>query len=373
VFDCISKHYVIPLIDMHEGPKSLVAELTTPDVTDTHKEGIQVSTEHSLMEMLSSDSISAATRNADATQGIILIVVAIAIVLVVVCTLYSPGATGSGDRIMRPKVVRSTSAVSSKWGREVSRPLPSSRGGSDPGDGGSIAGSLSSQSGSPMTLMSGNLSSKQVLSPTSPSTTVGQLVDTAPICPTFVVKQPEGLAIEVPLELQPTEQRFKLLIKDIASGDVVARAYVSDRPEEPGIMLETADGSSVAFLLTKFALVGPGGQNPANRVAVLYRAQHGGWNTAGTPYAVFSMTKDYAGGSTVVGWRGGVSTHRPPFLKATIDPNGRLMILEDEHMRELAIGLDVPSREAPVAAIRVHQGGDAGMALIVLFAAAKLS
>lgn len=394
VFAYISKHYSIPLIDMHEGPNFLATEITTPNVTDTFSsshEGSQTSTKPSFVEILASHSMSGATRNADPSQGIILVVVAVAAVLLVVCTMYSYGSAGpGGDSQRRPKVMRSTSGAL-RLGGDRSRPLPGSRQASDQGDMATLASLNSSPAGTATgPLPAGRVSplqsddhrnARQTVSdaptPTSPSTShVGQMVDMAPICPTFVVKQRDGLAMEVPLELQPTEQKLHMIITDMETGDVVARAYVSDRREEPGIMLETADGSSVAFLDTKLALLRPGGQVPTNRVALLHRALHGGWNTAGVPYANFTMTRNVTGGTTLLGRRGGLPSQRQPFLRATFDRNGRLVLLEDENNRELATGIDGPttfqSREAPVMAMRVHQGRDAGLALIVLFAAAKL-
>lgn len=215
------------------------------------------------------------------------------------------------------------------------------------------------------------------------------------LCPTLVVSEPKGIVLGVPVELAPTPQSLVMDIKDLTNqGRVIARAFVSER-DDPGIMLESTDGTPVAFVDTTQALVDITRTARGNRHAILRRASKDGWDGNGMPFAVFFLNKN-ASGSTLVARSGGAPSHTPPFMSAQVDVAGKVMSVMDQDGRSIAAsegsvqpGSDRGMRQGtpssstgvagwgggfgrPTTALRVYQGTDAGLVLCAVFAAQKL-
>lgn len=216
------------------------------------------------------------------------------------------------------------------------------------------------------------------------------------LCPTLVVSEPQGIVLGVPVELAPMPQSLVMDIKDLTNhGRVIARAFVSER-DDPGIMLESTDGTPVAFVDTTQALVDISRASRGNRHAILRRASKDGWDGNGTPFAVFFLNKN-ATGSTLVARSGGAPSRSRPLISAQVDVAGKVMSVVDHEGRSIAVsegpmrpGSDVGPRDSggggtaapsgmwgggfgrPTTALRVFQGADAGLVLCAVFAAQKL-
>lgn len=189
----------------------------------------------------------------------------------------------------------------------------------------------------------------------------------------MVVQDPQGILLGVPMELGHMPQQLTLEVMDISRGeDPILRAFVQES-HDPGIMLETASGKPVAFVDTSFALAtSPLGATGNNRHVILRRATQGGWDSAGTPFAVFFLSRQ-PGGNALVARAGGAPGRSRPFLSAQLDSTGKIASVFNADGMVVAVNEGVASLKRPVARVRVHQGTDAALVVCAIFAASKLA
>lgn len=216
----------------------------------------------------------------------------------------------------------------------------------------------------------------------------GEREDTMPLATGLVVNNVDGLGIVIPWELGPGPQDTVVVVRDIATKNTIANAFVSERGPDPGILLETAQRDTFAFLDTSLALVGFGAVAQTNRRVVLRRASVGGWDVAGPPYAVLFLNTN-AGGSTLIARRGGPAGRvGRNLLSLNMDANGQVINIVDATGRLMATaensgGSSPPLRGAAWSPgqqqatprqnlLRVAHGADAGLVLCAVFGAHKL-
>lgn len=217
----------------------------------------------------------------------------------------------------------------------------------------------------------------------------GEHEDSIPLATGLVVNNVEGLGIAIPWELGPGAQDTVVVVRDIATKNTIANAFVSERGPDPGILLETALRDTFAFLDTSLALVGFGAVAQTNRRVVLRRASVGGWDVAGPPYAVLFLNTN-VGGSTLIARRGGPAGRvGRALLSLNMDASGQVINIVDATGRLMATtepsGSSSPQVQrgptwSPGSAqqtprqtlLRIAHGADAGLVLCAVFGAHKL-
>mmetsp|Transcript_50978 Transcript_50978/g.110599 ORF Transcript_50978/g.110599 Transcript_50978/m.110599 type:complete len:406 (+) Transcript_50978:53-1270(+) len=195
------------------------------------------------------------------------------------------------------------------------------------------------------------------------------------LCPTLVVNSAAGIPLGIPVELLPTAQNLVMEVRDTRNMQIVLRAFVSER-NEPGIMLETTDGTPVAFLDTSNALLPTSASE--DRHVVLRRATNGGWDGGGTPFASIELNR---ANNTLVARRGDLGSRAPPLLTVTLNSSGKVVSLADTNGRLMGIAESTadssrtnvsPSSWNATFTIRIFNGVDAGLVLCAVLAAQKL-
>jgi hypothetical protein len=204
--------------------------------------------------------------------------------------------------------------------------------------------------------------------------------DGLPLATGLVVNNIDGFVVTIPWELSPQPQDTVVVVRDHQSKNTVANAFVSERGPDPGILLETAQRDTFAFLDTSRALVGYGSNAQTNRRVILRKASVGGWDVAGPPYAVLFINTN-AGGSTLQVRRGGLQGNiGRSVMVLHLDPAGQVVkAVCSNTNRVLAEAVPAPpvsgSLSPPSARssfLKMSHGTDAGLVLCAVFAAQKL-